>query len=201
MNHVVQRRDRTICVGDDREIDRRVLRIVDVTDPLFMLINRINANRNRLHAALRKLTRKRCGFAKFSRAHRREIGGVREQNNPRISDPLMKVNRAFGGVLREIGGSVAQTKCGHKDTFCGSEAVKFALICAKYKLRLWLSLCRTPGDGCAAFERGNDANGTVAPEHSRRAFSATSTPTTNESCSIQPRNGEVRIYSENCQLS
>ena len=113
MNHVVQRGDRAISVRDDRKIDRGLLRVVDVPNPLFVLIDRVHADGDGLDAAPGKLSRERRGFAQLGRADRREIGRMRKQNDPRIACPLMKMDSAFGRVLREVGGCVAQTKCGH----------------------------------------------------------------------------------------
>ena len=111
MNHVVECGDRAICLGNDREIHCRVLRVVDVIDPLFVLLNRVNADRDRLYASLSKFALERSGFAQFSRADRREICAVREQNDPRISSPLVKVDCALSGVLCEVWGGVAEAKC------------------------------------------------------------------------------------------
>ena len=75
--------------------------------------SRIDADRDRLDAALREFARQGRRLAQLGGADRREIGRVGEQHDPGIAGPLVEVDRAFAGVLREIGGGVAESQGCH----------------------------------------------------------------------------------------
>jgi hypothetical protein len=84
MDHVVEQRDLAVAVGDDREIDARLLRVVDVVDPLAMRVDGVDGKRDDLHVALRELVLELGGESELGRAHRSEVGRC-ENSTPQLS--------------------------------------------------------------------------------------------------------------------
>ena len=111
MQHVVEVGDRFVGVGEDGEIYGGFLCIVDVTNPFVMLVERVDTDGDGLDVTLGKFAGECGGFAELGGAHRREVSRMRKQHHPRVARPLMKMDRPFGGVLREIGRGVAQAEC------------------------------------------------------------------------------------------
>ena len=100
MNHVVERRDLAVGVGDDRKVDARVLRVVDVLDPALVRLDRIDRQRDDLDVALGEFVLQLGRSAQLGRAHRREVRGMREQDAPTVAEPLVETDGAFAGFLR-----------------------------------------------------------------------------------------------------
>src|SRR5690606_12988794 len=73
MDQVVEIGDLAIGIGDDREVDRSVLRLVDVVDPLDVRVDRIDGQGDDLDAALGELVLELGGETQFGGAHRREV--------------------------------------------------------------------------------------------------------------------------------
>jgi hypothetical protein len=61
-----------------------------------------------LHVALVELGLELRDRAELGGAHRREVLGMREEDAPRFAEPLVEVDGAFGRVLGEVGGDVAE---------------------------------------------------------------------------------------------
>src|SRR5690606_26670398 len=114
VNHVVERGNFTIRIGQNREIHFGVLRFVDVLDPLLMGFGIVHRNGDHLDITLGELARDNSGIAKLGGADRSEVGGVREQYPPTVAQILMESNAADGGILFEIGSGVSQTQCSHE---------------------------------------------------------------------------------------
>ena len=108
-----------VGIGEDGKVDRGVLGLVDVLDPVAVRVERIDADGDRLHAALGELALERGGLAQLGGADRGEVRGVREQHDPGVAGPLVEADRTFGGVLDEIGGGVAETQGGHLEPLVG----------------------------------------------------------------------------------
>ena len=62
------------------------------------LIDRIDAEADDLDAALVELRLDPRHVAELGRTHWREVLGVREHHAPGIAEPLVKADRAFGGL-------------------------------------------------------------------------------------------------------
>jgi hypothetical protein len=52
-----------------------------------------------------------AGVAEFGGADRCEIPGVREQDDPMVSDPVVKADFSFGGFSLKIRGDIANSQC------------------------------------------------------------------------------------------
>ena len=63
-----------------------------------------------LHVALVELRLELRDRAELGRADRREVLRVREQHAPAVAEVVVEVDRAFGGLGREVGGFVAQSE-------------------------------------------------------------------------------------------
>ncbi|MNY41309.1 hypothetical protein D3C86_1761150 [compost metagenome] len=84
-----------------------------------MVADRVDAQPENLGVALVELWLEFGQITQFSGADRREIFRMRKQDRPAVTDPLMKVERAFGGVGGEIRRFVANTDC-HVRSPCGN---------------------------------------------------------------------------------
>jgi hypothetical protein len=113
MNQVVELGHLAIGIGQDREVHGGALRVVDVGDPLPVLVRRIDADRDRLDAALGEFAREGRRLAQLGGADRREVGRMGEQHDPGVPCPPMEVDRPFAGVLREVGGRIAESQACH----------------------------------------------------------------------------------------
>src|SRR5690349_12718893 len=91
-------------VGDVREADDGVLRLVDVLDPLQMRLHRVHRPGDDLDAALCDPALEFGGQAQSDRAWRGEGRRVGEEDAPAVTEPLVKADAAFTGILFEIGG-------------------------------------------------------------------------------------------------
>ena len=77
--------------------------------PLWLL-ERVDRQAEDLHVALVELGLDLRHVAELGRAHRREVLRVREQHAPAVAEVLVELDRAFGGLRREVGGFVAQAQ-------------------------------------------------------------------------------------------
>ena len=109
MDHVVEQRDLAVGVSDDRKVHRRLLRVVDVVDPFFVRLDRIDRQRDDLHMAFRKLVFQLGRHAELGGAYGCEIGRVRKQDAPTVAQPFVKVNATLGRILFEIGRRVSKS--------------------------------------------------------------------------------------------
>ena len=109
VNHAVKIGYRAVGVGDDWEVDRRVLGFVDVFHPAFVFVERIHAHGEDFGVAAAKLLLELRRFAEFGGANGRVVGRMREQDAPAFTDEIIKIYFAGGGLGFEIGGSVAKS--------------------------------------------------------------------------------------------
>jgi hypothetical protein len=102
MDHVIQRRDLLIRIGDDGIIHGRLLCLVDVVDPAFMRIQWIHTDGDHFDPALLEVRRNFRHGPELGGADRGVIFWMRKENSPAVAEPLMKVNRPFSCLSREI---------------------------------------------------------------------------------------------------
>ena len=110
MDHVVELGDLAILVGNDREVDADALGLLDVSGPLFMVVEVVHRQADDLDAALVPLGLEACYFAQLGGAHRGEVLGMGEQDAPAVAQPLVEVDVALSGFLGEVGSGVAETE-------------------------------------------------------------------------------------------
>lgn len=94
-NHIVERSDLAIVVSEHREVDRGALGLFDIGEPPIVLFERIAAEPDDLAVALIKLGFDPSDGAQFGRAHWCEVFGVAKEHAPRITKPIMKMDRAL----------------------------------------------------------------------------------------------------------
>ncbi|PYQ18784.1 MAG: hypothetical protein DMF79_14145 [Acidobacteria bacterium] len=102
VDHVVELRHVEVGVADDRIVGRRALGLLDVLGPLLVVGHGIDAQADHLAVALRELRLELGHVAELGGADRGEVLGVREQDGPPVSDPLVEVELAFRGLRREV---------------------------------------------------------------------------------------------------
>ena len=76
----------------------------DVLRPARVPIDRIDAEPDDLDAALVELRLDARHVAELGGTHRREVLGVRKHHAPGTAEPLVKADRALGGLRFEVGG-------------------------------------------------------------------------------------------------
>lgn len=112
VDHVVKVGDLAVLVADDGEADVRAGDLLDVADPALVALGRVGRESNQLDAALCELGLETSHLAELCGAHRGEILGVGEEDNPLVANELMEVNGALGGLGLEVGGNAAKTETG-----------------------------------------------------------------------------------------
>ena len=113
VDHPVQRRHAAVGVGDQREVDLGALRLGDVGRPGAVRLGRIDRDGGDLRVARRELVVQPRDGAQLGGAHRREVGGVREQHAPALAQPFMEADLAVGGLGGEVRRKIAQVQ-GHR---------------------------------------------------------------------------------------
>ena len=76
-----------------------------------MLADAVDADPHNFAVALVELGLETGHGAKLRRAHRREVLRMGKQNRPTVADPVVKVDRAFGGISGEVRGFVVDSEC------------------------------------------------------------------------------------------
>jgi hypothetical protein len=76
-----------------------------------VVADRVDAESDDLGVSLAELRLEPRHVAELGRAHRREVLGMREQDGPPVSDPLVEVELAFGGVGLEVRRLVPNAQC------------------------------------------------------------------------------------------
>src|SRR5690348_8313563 len=106
MDHVVRLRDLEVLAADDRIVDCRALRFLDVLRPARVIAHRVDADADDLRVALVEFGLQARHRAELRRADGGEVLRMRKQNGPGIADPVVESNLALRGVRREIRGHV-----------------------------------------------------------------------------------------------
>ena len=108
--HPVRLRDLELRIADQRIVGRRALRLLDVLRPPLVVVERVDRESDDLHAALVELRLDVRHVAELGGADRGEVARVGEQDGPGVSEPVVKVDPALGGVSLEVRRGVADRK-------------------------------------------------------------------------------------------
>lgn len=88
----------TIRVGDEGEVQGRALGLLDVADPAHVGLHVVHAQAGHLHVALVELALELRNVSELGGADRGEVRGMGEQDAPTVTQPLMEVDGAVGGL-------------------------------------------------------------------------------------------------------
>ena len=105
MDHVVELRDVEVRVADERIVDLRALRLLDVLHPARVVGHGIDAQADDLRVALVEFGFQPRHVAELRRAHGREVLRMGEEDRPAVADPLVEPDlslRRFGGKVRRF---------------------------------------------------------------------------------------------------
>lgn len=108
--HIIQVGDLALLVGNDGEGNLGAGDLVDVLDPVTVTADGVGRQADQLDAALGELGLELGKSAELGGADRREVLRVREQDDPFVSNELVEVNWAVGGLGLEVGGDAAQAQ-------------------------------------------------------------------------------------------
>ena len=97
-------------VGNNREIDRLALGLLNVARPFAVAAERIDRKADNAAIPHLELAFEARGRGKFGRADRGEVGRMREQDAPAIAEIVVEGDFAVGGFRREVRGIVAKTQ-------------------------------------------------------------------------------------------
>src|SRR5207248_10460629 len=86
------------------------LRLLDVLGPGLVAVDRVDRQPEDLHVPAVELGLDLRHVAELGGAHRSEGLRVREQNGPRIADPIVEADRPFRRVGLEVRGLVAKSE-------------------------------------------------------------------------------------------
>jgi hypothetical protein len=100
--HAVQLRHLQVGVRNHRVVGRMALRLFDVLRPAAVTLHRVHAQPDDLHVALLELGLDARHVAEFGGADGREVLRVREEDAPRITEPLVKPDGPVGRHRLEI---------------------------------------------------------------------------------------------------
>ena len=108
MNHPVLLGDLRLRVGDDGEVHGDLLGLLDVLHPALVAVERVDAQREGLAAALGEVVLQGGHEAQLRGADRRVVRRMGEEEDPIVSGPLVEADLPFGGLGFEIGGGASQ---------------------------------------------------------------------------------------------
>ena len=104
--HIVEFGDMQIGVGDQGVMHGRAAHIADILEPVVMILDRINAERDDFCVAPREFGLNSGHVAEFGGADRGKVLGVGKQHRPLVADPLVKIDPALGGLGLKIRGLI-----------------------------------------------------------------------------------------------
>src|SRR5262249_49961167 len=108
MHHPVEVGDLLFGIGNDREVGRLALGLLDVLRPALVRRDRVDRQTDRLHVALVEFRLEPRDVAELGRAHGREVARMREEDGPARADPVVEFDLALRGVRGEIGSDVSE---------------------------------------------------------------------------------------------
>lgn len=108
--HVIRVGHLPLFVGHDGEIESVPTDLLDVIGPALMAIDSVGAQAQQLDAALVKLGLEASHLAQLSSADRGEVLGMGEEDNPAVTNILVQVDGALGGVGLKVGGDGTQAE-------------------------------------------------------------------------------------------
>jgi hypothetical protein len=111
MDHVVEIGDLVVGVGNQRVVELRALRLLDVLRPAVVRVERVDAHADHLDVALVELGLALGERAQLGGAHRCEVLRVGEEHPPAVAQVVVEVHRALGGLRGEVRRVVAQSHC------------------------------------------------------------------------------------------
>ena len=100
--HVIELGNRKVGIGDDRILRPVAGYILDIGKPLPVIVSRVDRQAYNLDIAPRKLVLKPGQRPKLGGTDRCEILGMREQNAPAASQPVVECDLAMGSLRCEI---------------------------------------------------------------------------------------------------
>jgi len=113
-SHVIEISDLALLVGNDGELDERTGDILDVLDPALVAVEGVGRKADQLDAALGELGGQAGHLAELGRADGSVVLGVREEDDPAVTNELVEVNRPLGGLGLEVWGDRAQAEAGRQ---------------------------------------------------------------------------------------
>lgn len=103
VQHVVCVGHLPLFIADHWEAEIGVRNLVNVLDPLMVVLYVVCRQTNQFDATLRELRLKFGKGPQLRRANRSEILRVGEQNDPFVADELVEVDGSIGSFCFEIG--------------------------------------------------------------------------------------------------
>lgn len=109
IQHVVEIGDLPLFISDDGKFEIGARDLVDVLDPAPMAVDRVGREADQFYSTLGELWFELCKRAEFGGAHGSIIFGMREENNPLITNEIMEINGSVGGIGFKVRGLATET--------------------------------------------------------------------------------------------
>ena len=110
IQHIVLVRNLSGLIANDWELQVGIVDLVDILDPLIVLVNGVGGEANQLDVALCELWLELCESTELGGADGGEVVWMGEENDPGVADELVEVDLAGGGLGLEIWGDAAQAE-------------------------------------------------------------------------------------------
>ena len=109
MDHVVEVRDPTFIICNQREVQSVAGDIFDVLQPGAVTLQWIDTEADDLGVAAVELWLQRGNTTKLGRANRSEVSRMGEQDGPAAFLPIVKVELALGRLSGEVRGRISES--------------------------------------------------------------------------------------------
>jgi len=110
VNHVVGKGDLALLVTNDWELELGLGDLIDILNPSSVRVNSVGGETDQLNTTLGELWLELGESSELGGADWSVILWVREKDSPLVTNELVEVNWAIGGVSLEVWGNGAKTK-------------------------------------------------------------------------------------------
>ena len=107
VQHVVCESDLSLLVTNDWELEVCARDLVDVLDPSSVALDRIGGQSDQLDTSFCEFWFELRECAQLSRAHRSVVFGVREKDDPFVTNELVEVDGTSSRLSLEVGSNRA----------------------------------------------------------------------------------------------
>ena len=128
--HIVELGDLEVAVAHHGIVNLISAHLLDIGEPIAIILTAVDRQAENLGVALGKFLAEPGHVTKLGRANRSESLGMRKEDCPAVTHPIMEVNAALCGLSDEVGGCRANRK-GHVDTpiyLVGTQGTLLAML-------------------------------------------------------------------------
>ena len=109
-SHIVGVCDLAVLVTDDRELQVSAADLVNILDPFVVALDAVCGETDKLDTALCKLGLELSKGTKLGGADGGEVIGMREEDDPVVTNELVEVDATSSGLGIKVGGLAAEAE-------------------------------------------------------------------------------------------